>query len=936
MLDIAGELESLGIAFEPQADDKLKTLCPFHDDEHASCIVYLRDNRFHCFTSECKASGDLVLFLAKARKEKPVDTRKYIQQKYGINFGKTLASNFIEDCHRAIFDHADLISELRKRAVPDELISRFRLGFQNDRIVIPITNSSGFYVSASLYSPGAKENKFYALKGYGGNFLYPIEQTAYDKIVIVGGQIKALACLNVLNAHGYGVVSGTTGEGNIEASWILDHFKDKEVWVIMDIDDAGRVASRKVCHMISSNVTAVYDVVLPFEVPKGGPDDFIASGGDLLKVIQECPKWEPDATLIDNTPKLVSLSRAFSAQESGNRVQYKGTVACIGEDLFHVPKTICVVCDKTTGQPECTMCKVVFPSRDNKFKMHPESLFILETAGCSKASQPFAVRDALQIPKTCQIWKHEVEDRYAVEEVRISPELEIKKRDIDREMLPAYILKDDDDQVVLPNETYMFTGRTWPSPRNQSAISVISDYKLVESALEAYHCSDTERLQVFQPLEWTVESLRTKLNHIYEDLEANVCRIFQRRELYLATDLVYHSPLFIKFDGRDENGWTSVLIVGDTSQGKSEVTENLMNHYKLGELVECGQTSAAGVLGGLNKQNGTHFVTWGVLAQHDKRIVLFDELSEAPEGLLGRMNDARSRGVVQVTKIVKGRARARTRTICASNPPRGRAMASYNYGIDAIRDLIDKPQYVRRFDLAVVVDKSEVDSELLQTYRPQVPHTYTSELCNELILWAWTVKDVNFEDEQHILELAVKLTAKYNEDIPLVDKGSMRLKLAKLAAACAARTYSADILGGLYVRKCHVDFVYEFLDKMYSKPTFGYEQYSTHTKELDILKTPDIVLKRINTLPSPRDFVEGALSENNVDLNLILLTSGLEKSEAQSLLSFLFCKNAIRRGGQGGRAFYKSSQFTEYLKAWAGNCCLTEKPEHLKERYDTL
>ena len=101
-----------------------------------------------------------------------------------------------------------------------------------------------------------------------------------------------------------------------------------------------------------------------------------------------------------------------------------------------------------------------------------------------------------------------------------------------------------------------------------------------------------------------------------------------------------------------------------------------------------------------------------------------------------------------------------------------------------------------------------------------------SGLCNELILWAWTIKDVKFENESLILAKSLELTRKYSEDIPLVDKGSMRLKLAKLSASLAARLYSTgEDTSILEVLDCHVDYVYNYLDALYSKPAFAYDAY---------------------------------------------------------------------------------------------------------------
>lgn len=926
MIDVAAELRDLKIEFEP-AGSKIKTLCPFHDDTTPSCSIDIKTQRFKCWS--CKAVGDLVAFLARARKEKVHETRRYIQQKYGVNLEKTISPTLIEDCHAAIWEQKELLKQLTNRNVGPNQITQFRLGVQNNRITIPITNAANFYIDLRSYSPGAEANKFVSMKGYGGNHLFPYSQLKYDKLVLVGGEIKAIACIPTLNSAGYGVITGTAGEGVVEPHWVK-LFEGKQLFVCMDVDEAGIKAAEKVCHFISNAVEAVYNILLPTNIEKGGPDDFLAAGGNLVALLDAAAPWVTEDKIIDEQPTKVTLPKAFSAKLSGKRVEFTGVIEAIGQNVYHVPKTVCINCDKQ--QDSCAACPTVFPSKDNKFTLHPESIFILETTGCSKSAMHFAVRDALSIPQSCSAWVHDVEDRYAVEDVRLSSELDITHRDTEREMQPAYVVRNEDDEPVFSNEAYQFTSRTWPSPKNQEAISVVSQYELVASTLESYTCEDPEKLQIFQPLEWTPESVREKLKKIYLDFEANVARIYHREELYLATDLAYHSPLLFEFDGQLQNGWLSALIIGDSSQGKSEVTKRLLEHYRLGEIVEAGATTPAGLLGGIDKIGGTHFVTWGTIPQHDKRLVVIEELSEADESLLGRMNDARSRGIVQLTKIKKARARARTRTIMISNPPHGRTISSYNYGIDAVKALVPQAQYVRRFDICVLVDKSEVDSKELQLYRPESEHVYTSELCHELVLWSWTIKDVRFENERLILERAVDLTEKFSEDVPLVDRGSMRIKLARLAAAIAARTYSR-VDDHLLVRDCHVEFICEFLDKMYSKSTFGYADYSESQKQLDTLREPESVLAQVQTLPFPRDFVEGAIRSNNIDVQQLIDTTGLDRSEAQGLLSFLVRYRAVRRAA---KSYYKTQEFTTYLKKWSENGVLKDPPSFLKDKADTL
>ena len=88
-------------------------------------------------------------------------------------------------------------------------------------------------------------------------------------------------------------------------------------------------------------------------------------------------------------------------------------------------------------------------------------------------------------------------------------------------------------------------------------------------------------------------------------------------------------------------------------------------------------------------------------------------------------------------------------------------------------------------------------------------------------------------------EVSLRLCDKFDESCPILDKGSTRYKVARLSAALAVRTFSCtegreDIL----IRKCHVEAIYDILDKVYSNTTIGYLNYSEQVK---FLTTLDIV-----------------------------------------------------------------------------------------------
>src|SRR5690606_31887630 len=137
---------------------------------------------------------------------------------------------------------------------------------------------------------------------------------------------------------------------------------------------------------------------------------------------------------------------------------------------------------------------------------------------------------------------------------------------------------------------------------------------------------ELHRLQLFRPVEWSVESIRERLADIYADFEANVTRIYMRPEIHLFVDLAYHSALLLNVDGDREKGWGEVLIMGDSSQGKSRVIMNMMQHYRLGKSVVAKNASTAGLIGGLQQLGNEWFVSWGAIPTHDKRLVFIEEL----------------------------------------------------------------------------------------------------------------------------------------------------------------------------------------------------------------------------------------------------------------------------------------------------------------------
>ena len=362
------------------------------------------------------------------------------------------------------------------------------------------------------------------------------------------------------------------------------------------------------------------------------------------------------------------------------------------------------------------------------------------------------------------------------------------------------------------------------------------------------------------------------------------------------------------------------LVLGDSGQGKSETAANQMRHYQLGEKIDSKSATVAGLMGGLQEVSKRHFITWGVIPLNDRRLVILEEVKGMSTEVIAKLTDMRSSGVAELAKIEKAKANARTRLIWITNPRSDQPLASYNFGVYAIKELIGALEDIRRFDIACLVASGDVSRDVLNIrddVRPRKDHIYTSDLCRDLILWAWSrkVSDIHFEKDatEAVLAAAEAMGKKYVSTIPLVEAADQRLKLARMAASLAARTFSSDDSGTrLIVRRCHAEYVHSFLDRLYSHPVFGYADYSKLVLGENTLRDVPEVEALIRSLPNAKDAVRSLLEWSGFSIMDWIDVTEHDKDEARMAIGQLVRKNAIKRG-RGG-LYYKTPAFIIMLR----------------------
>jgi hypothetical protein len=571
----------------------------------------------------------------------------------------------------------------------------------------------------------------------------------------------------------------------------------------------------------------------------------------------------------------------------GEKVRVPTLVSGKAGTPYVVPKRVRFTCtpDVNTGE-FCKGCPVAQFNGEASFEFDVRDQEILEIVNCSNKDQWTAIYRKFRFPSSCRQAKPRVEEYMNIEEIRMSPAaVDIQNFERSefvnrRGFFLGYPLKS--------NKRYTVTGFPVKDPKNQSSAFIFVDHEKLETEVETFQMTPEIRreLVVFQAEK---DGLEERWDAIHADLSANVYRIWNRRDMAWAIDLIAHSVRGFRF--RSEpfvKGWAELLIVGDSGQGKSALARRLLqDHYRIGEYVPGGSARRTGMLYSFQESGKTWMLIWGALPLNDLGLVVIDEFGDLPEDQFAIMTDVRSSGIVKAVGVVTAETYARVRLIALSNPKKkehggGKHLAEYEYPCVALKELVPAPEDIRRFDLAMTVSSGEVNVETINRADFEaVPHVYTARLCRMLVQWAWSRKesDIEFTDaaSRLVLSEATRMAKDfYAGDIPLVEPADQRFKVARLAVACAARVFSTDETGEkVLVTEEHVHFASMLLYHIYTHPNFRYGEWSKGQRKTDVSDSADLAgaFEKLKEMHSWRKV-----------LGLLLLPGQIDAREVENLL----------------------------------------------------
>lgn len=828
-----------------------------------------------------------------------------------------------------------------RRGFTDETLVRFQMGWDGERVTIPIYDEFNSLVNFRRYKWNSDNDQWKLLNfvddrgnKYGEVRIFGIENLMNEHIEeVIWSEGETDRIIN--EQYGFPTACATSGAGSWKSEWARYFKGKKRVYIFQDNDDAGRMAANKIADKLC-RVTEVYIGQWPEGFPeKGDITDFYVKSGltseDFRDLMDNAVRYKDplmtQSLAEEVEAKDVHLSDSAKADLYGKRLQIPVMISGKDTTPYIAPSKIRAFCGDNADSDKtiCQSCNLCVAAGEMRKEISAQDKDLMKLIKVSEKQQRTEIVDMMGINGKCPLFEITIEEYMNVEELRMIPKAEANfgfAKDHEYVVRTGYYI----GNALKANKRYSMVGYMYPDPQTQYATymfdkafpekDLISDFDMTEDVYE--------QLKVFQVGEG--QTVQSKFDEIHTDLERNVTYVWERRDVAIAVDLIYHTVIHFYFQNQFvKRGWGELLIIGDSGQAKSTLVERLMGHYQLGELHSGESSRRTGLVYSIQQNNKRWFLVWGAFPLNDGGLITLDELSGVSEDDLAVMSDVRSSGIAKSTGVITAETTARTRVIYISNPRNGRPLNTETHGINAVLKLFGKTEDVRRLDMAMAVASGDVDPDIVNKAVDDMPeqiHKYDSELCNLRVMWAWSRKtdQVKFSEDATtaILKHASIMGRKYSSKVPVVEAADQRIKIARLAIAAAACVFSTDDGTNILVETEHVDFVVSFMDKIYSTKSLGYDKLSDIERvQTDTsLDNIDVLLKRFMLIPmgDHNELVDILYGLPYFSRSTLEDYTGLQRDDLKMLLKFLTNNHLVEKVRADYRRYPLGTEFLEYLR----------------------
>jgi hypothetical protein len=479
---------------DPNEKGEAVAPCIFHADKNPSLGVNVESGKWKCYTPHCPghAGGGWKKFDALLKGE--VTTAGEVKV-------PPIDQATVDGFHHILLNSKDALDILQtKRGLTLETIKRFKLGWDSDRILIPITGPDGSIVNIRKYKYGAAKDKMIAWgPRYNRARLFPFENTKSDWVLLCEGETDCmLAC-----QMGYPAVSATGGAD----TWLEEfnqQLKGKRVVICYDADPAGRKGATATALKLLPHAAEVRILTLPLAGSKEEKDitDYFKNLGhtkaDFDKLIESAEKVEPlaEKRKPDDKEEEIHLSRVGEHRYVGKRI--RSTVLIAGKDLapYQVPQKVAYSCPAVGTEKMCDRCQLGLNNGQRLVQLAEWNNDLLQCVNVPVEKLNALMGRICGIPDRCPKYKYEVTEYANIESVKAIPEIDFTADESEYVIRNLFYL----GHGIETNKTYHVTGVVMPDPKTQYATALIYDAVPSQDSIEKFEATDEMRnmLKMFQ------------------------------------------------------------------------------------------------------------------------------------------------------------------------------------------------------------------------------------------------------------------------------------------------------------------------------------------------------------------------------------------------------------------------------------------------------
>lgn len=925
---------------------------PFSDDRQASFSVNVRSGLWQCWHSAPitgMRGGNYVQFVALMNSRtgsdgRPVTDFPTAERNLRIELGlvRPVDLQWLAQC-QANLAHSDSsghTSWIGHKPWHPQILTRLGIGWDNERsrLVLPIYDHDGILVNCRMYRPGATPKILWHAVGLPAN--YPFPHCALDEpwVILVEGEPDAIS----LRSVGFNGVSGQGGSGTpvpIGRWWV-----GKRIFVWMDSDNAGQEAAGTAVGILVDGAEEVRLVAHPrWEgMPDNAdPSDFIMYllrqglaieqvQREISRILGEARPIASSTSTYDSNPQPVEFHQALTAENAGRRITFPAHVLGKSSHVYNLITRLNITCP-ATGHTWCNSCVMHTQYHGNaNIELDPRSPLSLKLIQVAEDKRDIALKEHIRIPQRCPEPRfhtiQSVDMEIAMLGTTIAESETTVASHVDRRRHESIILVPN-DRVLEENVDYNMEGFVYAAPKSQEQVFLLDRFERRQTNYESFRMTDDIRklLSTFIP----ISDVAQQLMSVVADMENTHTNIRGRFDLHLMMRSVWHSVIAFQFGANiHKRGWLEAVIIGDTRCGKSHTFKAMASLFGTGMLVDCKLQTQAGMLGSVETSpiTGERYVIAGLLPQQDRAGPLcMDEFSTSQwdrRSIMDAMSSTRAEGMVRISKAAHATFTSRVRLICMANPGMGRLMHELGiYGCEVLPRLIEQPEDIARFDMAMCVSQQDVPFDVINMVVEKKTPIWGINAHRQLLAWTWSRQpnQICWSDgaEESVLSISAYMVSKYSANIPIVEPSDQRMRVAKLAVSIAAQCFSTDKTGELIVvRPEHVYCVQQFFNLWYDKQTFGYDRFSHNARISYNIREPEVLDDILDKLFAPNHTIYASSLARICMFNEKVLQTIIPISfmDIRNVMHKLMYHRCIRVGGKKMEFYEPTPAFIQYLE----------------------